>query len=533
MKLRSIILLRRALHLAAITLLAPLLFAQTQLPSEPYSDEAAKAGLKFAEVVGTVQQNYMDTVDPDHAIFDGGIRGMLSSLDPFSAFFDRDQFELLKQQTRGEALGFGSILYVTPGKVLILQTAEGSPSWRAGLGPGDEIAEINGQRVNRLDFRSLVQLLQSSRSHPVRLGVIHPGKVIPQDFELRPAEVALPTVDKVFMWSPGIGYIHLTGFELKTPKEVVDALTKLDASKLQGLLVDLRDNHGGIVDASVAVASLFLKPGQLVLTTRGRAVPPKVYQTSAGPQYYDVPLVVIVNGNTASAAEVLTAALQDHDRAVIAGAPTYGKGVVESVSALSEKTGLALTTGQYFTPSGRSIQRPLPGTALAFTTADLRENPPGRVTSGTRPDAPDPGAAHAPQFRTDNGRPVSPAGGITPDVALSTWQIDPWLLFLNQRGYITNFAAQYLSLHGKVKEDFKTSRKALEDFKGFLTRGGVLVPDEYWSHDQDYLKLRIKVELTNLVFGLSRGDEVETRGDPQVQKAAGLFARVPEILKGR
>ncbi len=531
MKLRSII-IRCALYLSVIFLLAPLLVAQAQSLSEPSSDQVAKAGLKFAEVVGAVQQNYTGTVDPDHVIFDGGIRGMLSALDPFSAFFDREQFELLKQQTRGEALGFGSILYVTPGKVLILQTAQGSPSWRAGLGPGDEIVEINGQRVNRLDFRSLVQLLQRSRSHLVRLGVIHPGKVIPQDFELKPATVALPTVDKAFVWSNGIGYIHLTGFELKTPKEVVDAMTKLDAPRLKGLLLDLRDNHGGIVDAAVAVASLFLKPGQLVLTTRGRAIPPKAYRTSAGPQYYSVPLVLVVNGNTASAAEVLTAALQDHDRAVIAGVPTYGKGVVESVSGLSERTGLALTTGQYFTPSGRSIQRPLPGTALAFTTADLHEKPSGRASSAAQPETLDPDTSYAPQYHTDDGRPVSSAGGITPDVALATWVVDPWLSFLNQRGYITNFAAQYLSLHGKVKEDFETSQEVLEEFKGFLTRGGVLVPDEYWSHDQDYLKLRIKVELTSLVFGLSRGDEVETRGDPQVQKAAGLFRRVPEILKG-
>ena len=303
------------------------------------------------------------------------MRGMLSTLDPFSAFFDRDQFELLKQQTRGEALGFGSILYVTPGKILVLQTAQGSPSWRAGLGPGDEIVEINGTRVNRVGFQTLVELLRRSRSHPVRLGVIHPGKFVSQDFELKPAEVALPSVDKSFLLSPGIGYIHLSGFEEKTPQEVLDAMVQLATPPLEGLVLDLRDNHGGVVDAAIGVASLFLKPDTLVMTMRGRSSPEKAQRTSAASKQFDLPMIILVNGDTASASEVLAAALQEHDRAVIAGEPTYGKGVVQSVTALSENTGLALTTAQYFTPSGRSIQRPLPGTALATPGRELDPGP--------------------------------------------------------------------------------------------------------------------------------------------------------------
>jgi len=456
----------------------------------------------------------MESVDPDQAIFNGGIRGMLSTLDPFSAFFDRDQFELLQQQARGEALGFGSILYVTVGKVLVLQTAQGSPSWRAGLGPGDEIVEINGTRVSQLDFQSLVELLQRSRSQPVRLGVIQPGRLVPQDFDLKPAEVALPTVDKAFLLSPGIGYIHLTGFEMKTPPEVVDALARLEAPHLKGLVLDLRDNRGGLVDAAIGVASLFLPPELLVLTTRGRAMPEKPYRTSQTPQHFDLPLVVLVNGNTASAAELLAAALQEHDRAVIAGEGTFGKGVVQSVGELDEKTGLALTTAQYFTPCGRSIQRPLPGTALAVTDPALE------------------GAASKSGFRTDDGRPVSAGGGVTPDVAIPPRPMDPWLAFISQGGTFTNFASEYLALHGKISGAFEPTPTVLAGFREYLGRSQVRVPDEYWSQDQDELKLKIKIELFNLVFGLARGDEIEVKGDPQVQQAARLFPRLAHILKG-
>jgi len=525
--------LRVAFLAVPLFLLAPGLFSQTS-PAPP--DDVTAQAVRFTTLFGVIEQHHMEPVDPDHTIFDGGIRGMLAALDPFCAFLDRDQFELLKEQARGEALGFGSILYVMPGKVLILQTAQGSPSWRAGLGPGDEIVEINGQRIARLDFQSLVELLKSSRSGPVRLGVIHPGKVVAEDFDLNPAEVALPSVDKAFPWSPGIAYLHVSSFEGKTPQEVAAALDRLDAPHLKGLLLDLRDNHGGMVDAAVGVASLFLKPNELVLTSRGRTVPEKVYRASELPRHYDLPIVVLVNGNTASAAEVLAAPLQEHDRAIIAGEPTYGKGVVQTVTELGEQTGLALTTGQYFTPSGRSIQRPLPGAALTFASLDQPSGPREKIQeiaagadSGLPAQA---GPAAARAFYTDNGRPVTPGGGITPDVAIPGRPIDPWLAFLNQRGYLTSYAEEYLTTHGKVPESFEPPPEMLANLRASLEHNRVRVPDEYWSKDQGYLKLRLKVELTNLVFGLARGDELETKGDPQAQQAADLFSRIPQILKG-
>jgi carboxyl-terminal processing protease len=507
---RSAKFVTNSLFAAAIFIEVVVAAPQNSLPSDDITVES----LKFTEAYNAIQQNFAEDVDPDRTVLDGGIRGMLAALDPFCAFFDREQFELLKQQTRGEALGFGSILYVTPGKVLVLQTAQGSPAWRAGLGPGDEIVEVNGTRVNRIGFQSLVELLRRSRSHPVRLGIIHPGKFVPQDYDLKPVEVALPSVDKSFLLSPGIGYLHLSGFEQKTPQEVLDALLQLATPPLEGLLLDLRDNHGGVVDTAIAVAGLFLKPDTLVMTMRGRSSPEKAYRTTPASKQFDLPMIVLVNGDTASAAEVLAAALQEHDRAVIAGEPTYGKGVVQSVTALSENTGLALTTAQYFTPSGRSLQRPLPGTALAA---------PGREL--------DP-AANSSHFYTDDGRPLAPGGGIAPDVEIPSRKLDPWLAFLNQTGTFTNFASDYLALHGRANRSFEPDAAMLEDFKDFLSRGGIRTPEEYWGKDQDYLTLRIKVELTNLISGLSSGDEVETKGDPQVQKAASLFSQIPEILKG-
>ncbi|MHB8655127.1 MAG: S41 family peptidase [Terriglobia bacterium] len=506
---RSILLASTAMFLAVT------LFAQSEVPA----DEVSQESVRFTQVYAALERNYMDAVNPDQIIMEGGIRGMLSTLDPFSSFFNPQQFQALQEQARGNTLGFGSILYVSPGKVMVLETAENSPASRAGLGPGDEIVSVNGERIAQLDFESLIELLERSRSQPVRLGVIHPGKYVPEDFKLTPAEVALPTVDKVFIIAPGIGYLHVSGFEQKTAQEVADAITRLGGSSLKGVLFDMRDNHGGIVDAAVATASLFLKPDELMLTVRGRAAPEKAYRTSPAAAHFDTPLIILVNGNTASAAEILAAGLEEHDRALIVGEPTYGKGVVEGVMGLSEQCGLALTTSQYFTPSGRSIQRPLPGTALA---GEMEASLTG---GGAAP------AGSAATFHTDLGRPLSGGGGIIPDVLIPARELDPWVTFLNQRGLITSFASDYLTLHGHVDKSFQPDAKALEDLKDFLARQEIRTPEEYWTPDQEYLKLRIKTEIYNLVFGLAAGNEVEVKGDPQVQKAATLFAKLPALLK--
>jgi len=494
--------------LAGFLLLIPAsLCPQTSPPNDPVTQES----LKFAHIYGLLQEHYVSPIDPDHAIFDGAIRQLLDTLDPFSAFFDQQQFKLLQEQTNGEALGFGSILYVQPGKVLVLQTTQGSPSWRAGLGPGDQIVAVNGKQIAQLDFQSLINLLRQSRSHPVSLGVLHPGKDVPQDIRLVPKQIALPTVDNAFAFpSRQIGYIHISGFDAKTTEEVQSAVEKLGGSKLKGLLLDLRNNHGGVVATAVGVASLFLRPGASVLTIRGRGIPEKEYSTTLMKVHFDMPMVVLVNGETASAAELLTAALEEHDRAVVAGEPTFGKGVVDNVMPLSDDTGLALVVAQYFTPSGRSIQRRLPGTALAGA---------------------DPGIGKSSNFHTDNGRAVSAGGGIDPDVAIPGGELDPWVSFLNQRGAFTDFASQYLTYNTDVNKSFEPDAHVLSEFRNFLSSQQVRVPLQYWVQDQDYLKLRIKTEVFNLLFGLTAGNEVATKGDSQVQKALQLFPRIPDILK--
>ncbi|MGH9407066.1 MAG: S41 family peptidase [Terriglobia bacterium] len=485
--------------------------AQNSPPAVP-TDLVTDQSLKFAQVYQDLLANYMDGTNPDRLILEGAVRGMLSSLDPFSSFFDRQQYDQLQQETRGEMLGFGSILYVSTGKVMVIQTQQGSPSWRAGLGPGDEIVAVNGVVLSTLAFQDLIHLLQQARSHPVTLSVLRPGESAPVTFHLRPAQVALPTVDLAFRYSAEIGYIHIASFEAKTPQELVEALKKLDSAHLGGLILDLRNNPGGLLASAIGVCSVFTKPGTLVLTVRGREIPEKSYSTIPAPIEAGLPLIVLVNGNTASAAEVVTAALQDHDRALVVGEPTFGKGVVESVMPLSDETALALLTSEYFTPSGRSIQKPLPGTAL------------GNPISGL--------SAAGTIFHTADGRPLAAHGGITPDVLAAVAPPDSWLAFLDQAGLFTRFASEYVTYHSKITKTFEPDATTLEEFRNFLRAQRVRSPDRYWAKDQRALTNHVRQALFDLVYGLDFSNQQEARSDPQVAKAASLFPQLPSLLAG-
>jgi carboxyl-terminal processing protease len=247
---------------------------------------------------------------------------------------------------------------------------------------------------------------------------------------------------------------------------------------------------------------------------RGRSIPEKEFSTPVPNPYYTFPLIVMTNGETASAAEIVAGALQDQDRAVVVGESSFGKATVQSVMPLSEGMGIALTTAAYFTPSGRSIQRPLrssSGELLNFSMAN--------------------GGADDLSFRSLGGRSLAGGGGIIPDVEVQSWQLAPWTRFLERNTVIVNFAQFYLTIRGSVNEEFEVTDAIMEQFNDYLRNAGIRVPADAWESDQQYLRMRIKNELFNLTFGLKKGDEVEVRNDPQVLKAQEVLPRVEEILR--
>jgi len=460
----------------------------------PPSTEDLEAALKrFTDVISIVETQAADPVNTQQAIYEGAIPDMLRELDPHSIFFDPDQNEQLKQMENSERKGFGTVVSVLPGRVIVLQAMPGTPSSKAGLQPGDEIVAVNGVELARLQFDQIVGFLGESHQHRAQLIVRRPGNARPLAFVLDPELLDSPSVDRAFLLQTGIGYIRVTGFDPQTAKQLHDAIEKLGGEKLKALVLDLRDNPGGVVQAALEAGSFFLKPGQKLLSVKGRSIEEQSVEVPKTAMPYSFPLAVLVNGKSASASEILTGALQDHDRAVVLGEPSYGKGLVQNVFPLTGNTALALTTAFYFTPSGRSIQKPLASGHLEIEK-------------------------QAEQFHTDAGRSVTGGGGIQPDVLVLPEAHTRLRAALDASGIITSFATDYIQKH-ETKPDFEVTPALLEDFQVYAGQRNIQPSVGEWAQERGWVQSRLKQEIFNQALGVAKGDEVEEQRDPAVRAA--------------
>lgn len=464
-------------------------------PQDDPAEQLARDLKKLIDVFSIADREGADPVVPDQAFYQGAIPGMLKTLDPHSIFFDPGQFEQLKQMQKSESKGFGSVVSVLPGRVIVLQAMEGTPSAKSGLQAGDEILAINGYELARLEFEQLVQLLTVARQQEAQLYVRRPGTARVLQFTLKPELVDTPSIDRAFLLQPQIGYIRVASFEDATGKLAREKIEELGGENLKGLVLDLRKNPGGSVQAALELASLFLKPDQLVFSVKGRNVKTEEVRVPKLARPYKFPVSVLIDGKSASASEILSGSLQDHDRATILGEPSYGKGLVQRVFSLSSNTGLALTTSFYYTPSGRSIQKP-----LAF----------GQLDS----------TAIAPvgSFHTDAGREVRGGGGIQPDVLAEPMEMSRLEVVLDASGSITSFASEYVQQH-EIGPDFEATPEMLDELRVFLSTHRIQPAVSDFLKDRAWIQSRLKQEIVNLKFGVAKGDEIEMQRDIVVQAA--------------
>jgi carboxyl-terminal processing protease len=354
-------------------------------------------------------------------------------------------------------------------------------------------------------------MLKGPRGTHVSVTMGREGTPKPLTFDLIRDEVNRPSVDLAFMIKPGVGYIHITNFQETTSRDVQDALDKFGPN-LQGLLIDLRGNPGGLLNEAVAVSDKFLQKGQIVVSQHGRAFQDQVYRAPKGSDA-KYPIVVLVNRNTASAAEIVSGALQDHDRALIVGETTFGKGLVQTVFPISENTGLALTTYHYYTPSGRLIQRNYNGVSLYDYYYVRNDALPANNTNKE-------------VKLTDSGRTVYGGGGITPDEKIAEVKDNRTEDTLLQKYAFFNFTRHYLANH-TVTKDMVVDDAMLNDFKAFLRDQKIDVSDKDFNDNLDWIKVSIKSELLTSQFGQTEGLRVRAEGDPQIQKA---LTYMPEAL---
>ncbi|MEP6714332.1 MAG: S41 family peptidase [Terriglobia bacterium] len=485
-------------RLLAALALSAFLAPAAEPPGAPSSPDDVQMK-RFINVYSILEQNAADPVDADKAFYEGAMPGLLRHLDPHSVFFSPDQYGQLKQMETSTRKGFGTVVSILPGRVLILQTLPNTPSTKAGLMPGDEILAVNNYRLDRLEMEQIMELLNESKQNPAHLVVRHPNDSRTVDLTLIPEEMQSSSVERAFELKPGIAYIRVASFEEKTGRQIHEAIERLGGRRLKGLVLDLRNNPGGLMTAALETSSFFLQPGQAILSVHGRNVPESIERVPADNRPYTFPVAVIVNAKTASASEIVSGALQDHDRATIVGEPSFGKGLVQSVYPLAQGTGLALTTALYYIPSGRSIQK-------AFKTSDF-------ALGAT--------AAHPNErtdFKTDKGRSVPGGGGIVPDIPAFPVPMNPLREVLEGSGAFTTYATEYIR-GKKIEAGWQLPPQALDQFQAWLSERRIQPSVREWISNRDFIELRLKTEIYNLALGVSKGDEIEAEYDPPIQKA--------------
>lgn len=492
--------------------------AAAQANAANASDTDVKTSLEaFTKVYDVVEQDYADKLSPDKAIYKGAIPGMLRTLDPHSNFFDPKAFASMREEQHGMYYGIG--MYIGPqprtGKPMVMYPFGGSPAYKAGLRPGDLIADVDGKRVDNLTTVQVADMLKGPKGTKVQVTVTREGAPKPIVFNLVRAEIPRNSVDRAFWVKPGIAYMRIQSFTETTSQEVNDNLRRLGEQNIKGLILDLRENPGGLLHEGVAVAGRWLDPGQVVVSHKGRVYPDKPYLAHGSKYGESYPIVVLVNRYTASAAEIVSGALQDHDRAWILGETTFGKGLVQTVYPLSDNTGLALTTQHYYTPSGRLIQRDY--SHISFLD----------YYYGKRNDTP----IKSRMKETDLGRPVYGGGGITPDEKFKEPKLDAFELNTENRNAFFDFSAYYFSNHStKLPRGWVPSEAVMNDFHDFLMKQKISFTEADWTRDHSWMRDQLRAEMYITAFSYESSEQVAVEQDPEVAAAVEAMPQAGHLL---
>jgi len=483
---------------------------QRRVGAQSSTDESQlRDSLKsFTNVYALVEENYAEPLNGDKAdlaIYDGAIPGMLRVLDPHSNFYDPKAYARMREEQHGRYYGVGMTIQqpISGGKVYVVFPMEGAPAFKAGIHPGDVIAAVDGKSTDGMSSDLVAKALKGPKGTHVLVSMTREGQAKALAFDLVRDEIPNPSVDLKYEIRPGIGYIHLKQFQETTAEEVNDAVDNFP--DLKGLVLDLRGNPGGLLSQAVDVCDHLLAKGQNIVSQRGRAYPDVNYTATRGNDGRTFPIVVLVNRNTASAAEIVSGALQDHDRALIVGETTFGKGLVQTVYNLSENTGLALTTYHYYTPSGRLIQRNYEGVSLY----DYYYNHAGALPSNS---------TNTEVKLTDSGRTVYGGGGITPDEKIEAPKSTHFEDELLYKDVFFQFAPVYVSKH-QVDKDFQVDDAVLSEFKQYLTSQSIPWTEADLKASTDWLKMSIKDKIMTIQTGEIEGLRIRADWDPEIQKA--------------
>ncbi len=496
----------------------------------------------LAEALSVIQANHIDGKKLDYnSIFKSSISGMLSVLDPHSTYFDPVEFASFKTEQRSEYFGIGATIEdLREGadvNTFIRATFDESPAARAGLRFGDRITAVDGQSMQGKTFPEVRKFLLGPRGTVVKVTVNHAGNHETETVSITRDAVSLPSIAQTYMVRPGVGYVAMTGgFNTTTADEFEVALKDLHTRGMNMLILDLRENRGGLLIQAVRVANTFLQRGQMIVSQKGRFRDSSQAYAAVNEVPDNVPLVVLVNGNTASAAEIVAGALQDHDRALIVGETTFGKGLVQYPFQLDYDSALLLTIAKYFTPSGRLIQRDYSNGGF------YNYYFPGGLAADKNPKA---NPQNGPESHTDTGRAVFGGGGISPDEVAK-----PGTISANERhlrdsifafalelttGRVPGFEAYKVQRaiefqHDLQADDFPVTDALFKALKQFAASKPIFkVTPEQFDRSRPFAERQLRYNVLSAAYGYRTATQVFNEGDPQIARAVDAMPRARDL----
>lgn len=470
----------------------------------------------YRQVASIVKENAAEPVK-ENDLLDASLEGMLHHLDPHSNYYTPSAFKDLMEDVEGKFSGLGMLVAKpTPSSpLLVVSPIPDTPASRAGLRSGDLIMEVDGEPTGKMTTREAVRKLKGPAGTDVTIKVSRGGGSA-QELTLTRAPIPKYSVPFSFMLNSDVGYVKINTFGNTTVRELKRHLKSLIRNGAKSVVIDLRDNPGGSLPAAVGVASLFLHEGQEVVSVRGRELGMnRVYAADSDGSYTKIPLAVLINRGSASASEIVSGCLQDHDRAIIVGERSWGKGLVQTLSPL-QRGAVAITTGRYYTPSGRLIQRDYSHSYDAYFFPD--EQPKAEIAKEKKEERP----PYVQVAHTDNGRPVYGGGGIAPDVKVAPYKIPELGLKLEQKRAFLNFMAKQVEKEGLTAKKVESPAFA-DTFKAYLKAREIAVTSKGWDQSAEYIHKALLREYFTMTKGQGAGFQAMLPLDLQVQKAEALM----------
>jgi carboxyl-terminal processing protease len=495
----------------------------------------------FDDVLGHVSTYYVDSIG-ETDLYQKATRGMLEQLkDPYSVLLTGDDYKALTEQTSGNYAGLGIQIDVRDGWITVVAPLPETPAERAGIQTGDQIIEVDGKSTEGWKNDEAVKALRGDPGSKVGITIRRAGITDPLKYRLTRAQIHMRSVPPGTLFDAGVGYISLNPVSETSAEELRQEITAMKGKGMKSLIMDLRGNPGGLLDQGVKVADLFLDSRQEIVSTRGRARgSTKEFYDEAKQAWPDLPIIVLVNDGTASAAEIIAGALQDHDRAVVVGAPTFGKGLVQTLFPLGEGVALKLTTARWYTPSGRTIQR------IAKDEEDQATQAAMAVVADTVLNAPDRASTDSalkqrPIFHTDAGRVVRGGGGIVPDLVVRPDTLtaaerefakDLGNGFPQYRDALTSIALEAKKTHGVRSESFKVTPAMRQEVYTRLKSHDVDISESVFNGAGALIDEQLGYEVARYVFGRPAEFRRRAANDSQMQTAMGLLrkAQTPKEL---